>query len=438
MLTERIQEPAVTETESAMQQVVTTQATQPAECGPVDLERAIKLALANNPELKAVREDAAIADKNIDVARSAFWPQVSASYGYIMLNEQLSIPLLGTLLDQDFHMAELKVQWMLCDFGRSLGRLEQARFGKNIADLQYRRFRQTIIFQAADAYFNVLRAQKAKKVVGDALASARAHLKTAEDLYGQEIAAKNDVLRAKVQVAEFEQQRITAVNAEKLTISVLNRVMGVNVNCPTQIVDIQDKPSFEGTLPAALQQAIDHRPEFEQVQSAIRFQEAGEDVARAEFYPEIYAAGLVIQVDGAELVDGTYSLGNVGIRMDLFTGGRRSARLQQAHSRIIKAVETAKAVSDGIALQVKQSYLGIDEARSRLAVAEAAVSSANENRRLVLEKYKYTLATATDVADAEATNTRAEQNYYSALYDFHFAIERLNFAIGINDLNDKR
>jgi len=404
---------------------------------PVDLAKAIALAIVNNPELKASKEDTYIAEKQIDIARSAFLPQVSASYNYAVMNQEISVPLLGTILDQDFNLTEVKVQWMICDFGRSLGRLEQTRFYKNIADEQYRRKKQTIIYQTSEAYYNVLRARKAKKVASEAVATAKSHLKMAQDMFAQEVVAKNDVLRAKVQVAEFEQLLIKAANAEKLTVSALNRMMGLNVNSPTQVLDVSDKPTFNGTLKDSMQSAIDHRPEFMQVQSAIRLQEAGADVARAEFAPEIYTTGAVLNIQGADYIDDTYAIADIGIRMNLYTGGRRLASYEQAKSQIKKAVETAKSVSDGIALQVKQAYLGIDEARSRLAVAEAAVSSAAENRRLVSEKYEQSLATPTEVADAETANLRAEQNYYSALYDYHFAIERLRYAVGVNDATVK-
>jgi len=66
-------------------------------------------------------------------------------------------------------------------------------------------------------------------------------------------------------------------------------------------------------------------------------------------------------------------------------------------------------------------------------VAEKALSAARENARLVQEKYASSLATATDVADAEAALTDSQEDYYRTLYDLMSAVERLYFAMGTND-----
>jgi len=119
--------------------------------------------------------------------------------------------------------------------------------------------------------------------------------------------------------------------------------------------------------------------------------------------------------------------------MDLFSGGRTTAQTRVAERRIRKAVETAKQVCDGISLEVKQALLSVDDAQERLAVAKKAVSQAQENLRLVENKYEQTAATPTDVVDAETLKTRAQLNYFTALYDYIVAVERLRYATGTNE-----
>jgi outer membrane protein len=46
------------------------------------------------------------------------------------------------------------------------------------------------------------------------------------------------------------------------------------------------------------------------------------------------------------------------------------------------------------------------------------------------ERYKYQVATATDVLDAVTLLTQARVNYYSALSDFNVAKARLERAMG--------
>ncbi|MBW1723152.1 MAG: TolC family protein [Deltaproteobacteria bacterium] len=404
--------------------------------GPLTLQDAIAIALTNNHTLKISNEDAGIAEQQVYVARSLFLPQVTAGYGYDIRDREVVQgfgPQTIPIAEKEFQRAELKVQMTIWDFGRSLGNYQQAQLGREIADLTMQRVRQNIIYQVTQAYFNVLRAQKARDIAAEALEQARAHLKTATSLYENGVVDKNDVLRAEVHVAEVRQQLISAENALKLSISVLNNVLGINVNSPTMVKGVTEAPEFQMDLVSALRTAIDHRPEFKLVQKSIRMEKAGLKAARAEHFPRIYVAGTLSRLDDDYQVHKNSALGEVGIQIDLFSGGRTTAQIRVAERRIQKAAETARQVCDGIALEVKQALLGIEEARKRLAVAKKAVSQAEENLRLVENKYRQTAATPTDVVDAETLKTRAQMNYFTALYDYIVAVERLRYAMGTNE-----
>ena len=439
MLEQRLRKPTSIAEPNAAESRIEKGAATPLPAGPLDLRQAIDIALAHNPGLKATLQDVGIAEQQIQIARSAFLPQISGRYGHDFLDRDLEVSLPGglksTLLEREFQRAELDLKWMLWDFGRSLGRYRQAKFGREITSTNYRRLRHSVIYQTTEAYFNVLRAQKAREIAIDALYSAKSHLETAENLFSQEIVAKDNVLRAKVQVAEFKQQLIAAENAIRLTMNVLNRTMGVNVNRPTEIVDLTQEPEFNMAIDWALQQAINHRPEFEQVQLGIRLRQEELTTAQAEFLPEIFVANKLAHIEDTGELNKNVAFTEVGIQINLYSGGRRSAQVHQARREITKAIEVAKAICDTIALEVRQAFLAIEDAKARLDVAETVISLAAENRRLVLEKYRNTLATPTDVADVEAANTKAQQNYYTALYDYIFAVEQLQFAMGMNDLS---
>jgi len=177
------------------------------------------------------------------------------------------------------------------------------------------------------------------------------------------------------------------------------------------------------------------RPEFEQVQLGIRLRQEELTTAQAEFLPEIFVANKLTHIEDTGELNKNVAFTEVGIQINLYSGGRRTAQVHQARRQITKAIEVAKAICDTIALEVRQTFLAIEDAKARLDVAETVISLAAENRRLVLEKYRNTLATPTDVADVEAANTKAQQNYYTALYDYIFAVGLLQFAMGTNDLS---
>lgn len=60
-----------------------------------------------------------------------------------------------------------------------------------------------------------------------------------------------------------------------------------------------------------------------------------------------------------------------------------------------------------------------------------AVDQANENFRLVHLRLREGAATPTEIADAQASLTRAQQNYLNARYNYLIAMDRLDYAMGV-------
>ncbi len=63
-------------------------------------------------------------------------------------------------------------------------------------------------------------------------------------------------------------------------------------------------------------------------------------------------------------------------------------------------------------------------------MSETSIEQAEENLRMNEERYKYQVATATDVLDAVVLLAQARVNYVSALADFNIAKAALDRAMG--------
>ena len=144
------------------------------------------------------------------------------------------IPGLGTVpvglnLGTTFELAELKVQWLLLDFGRRLGLHEQARLASDIAGLQTERAYQTVADEVATAYYNVLRTEALRRTAQDALRRAEEQLADARKLQREGVVEREIVLRSEVQRAEARQQLHAATEAEFVALAGLNLAIGLKV-----------------------------------------------------------------------------------------------------------------------------------------------------------------------------------------------------------------
>src|SRR5439155_11035430 len=148
------------------------------------LSDAIAFALRNSPRLRSARAAIERARGQELVAFAPFLPQIDLFGQYGVVSDTLNpgVPgYTGSLRagdpgTRDYAQTELGLQWILYDFGRTGGRYRQAVARGGIAELQLLRADQTVEFDVATAYVDVLLARAFHRVQVDAVREAEAIL----------------------------------------------------------------------------------------------------------------------------------------------------------------------------------------------------------------------------------------------------------------------
>jgi outer membrane protein TolC len=424
-----------------------------AGCAPgqvLALPDAIALAFRLQPRLKTALETIRQAEGRQEIVSATFLPVLNAGYsqGGFHLNAggaslQLPgfsnsfnfIPGLGAIpfglnINTGYELAEMKLQWLVCDFGKRLGRYNQAGLLTDIAQLQTQRAYQTVANEVATAYYQVLRARALHRIATEAVRRGEDDLDVAKKLARGGVIEREKVLRAEVALAQTRRALDVAEEAEAVAVAALNLAIGLNVSTATRVVDAADVPPFTLGLADCLQAAVSRR-EFQVARKSVQAAQVGTRVAGADFAPRIVAEGALFDFQQAS-PRGHFdlALGFIKLEWGLFEGGRRVAELHIADSRLREAMSQAESVADTIAFQVNQTYRQLVVARRGIERSRPAVEQARENHRLVLARYRQGDATPAELTDAEASLTRAEQDYASSVYDYLTAIERLQYAMG--------
>ena len=146
---------------------------------------AIAFALRNNPRLRSARAAIERARGQEQVAFAPFLPQIDllGQYGVTSHNLAPGIPGARGIPPGDHARdpqlrakPKLALEWTLYDFGRTGGRYRQAVARERIAELQLVRADQTVAFDVAAAYLDVLLARASRRVQEDAIRRAEAIL----------------------------------------------------------------------------------------------------------------------------------------------------------------------------------------------------------------------------------------------------------------------
>jgi outer membrane protein TolC len=432
-------------------------ATDGAPCRPLTLPEAIALAFQLQPRLRSAIESIEQAARRQDIVHAAFLPvattgahvggfRLNVGGAGIPLDQSLQtlaqsftfIPFTGALpvgldINTGYEVAELKVQWLLCDFGRRLGRYKQAGLAVEIARLQADRARQTVANEVAVSYYQVLRARALGRTARASVRRAEDELEVARKLAKGGAEVREKVLRASVQLAQARRALDQTDEGEGVALAAFNLAVGLNVSAPTRLADEPaDVLPFEKTLAESLQAAVSQRREFAVAQRAIESAQVGLRVAKADFAPRLVADGSLLDFQqSAPRGHADLALGLIKLEWTLFEGGKRVAQKRLADSQVRDAVAQAEEVADTIAFQVNRAYRQVVASRKGIDRARPAVEDAQESYRLVLARFRTGEATASDIVEAESTLTRAEQDYLNSLYDYRTARVRLDYAVGV-------
>ena len=231
------------------------------------LERSVKEAIEKNWGVKTKEqktEEALYAKKK---ARADLLPQLSTSYNYTRLGQVYSIP--GTSVEiqprNNYQWQGTITQPLFTGFALSSG-YELAKLGVDLSNMDLELEKLDIALKAKQAYFNVLKADKAVEVARSAVESLQSHLKVAQNFYDVGMIPINDLLKAEVELANAGQDLIKAKNGAQLARASFNVVLSKPIDAPVNLKDIQEFAPEPVDFDRFYKEALLKRPEIRSVE----------------------------------------------------------------------------------------------------------------------------------------------------------------------------
>jgi outer membrane protein TolC len=261
-----------------------------------------------------------------------------------------------------------------------------------------------------------------------------AQLEVTKAFFDVGIVPKNDLLQAEVNLANARQALVRAENDVATAKVSFNTLLRREINTPLEVVDILAYKPFPLGFEAALEEALRQRPEVKAAQLNIDQAKENVKVARSGFFPTVSLAGNYgktsdeLSLNG-ELQSERWSLQALAT-ITLWNWGNTAYKVGESKVKVNQAEDSKNQLIDSITLEVKDDYLNMMVAEKNVSVAEKSIEQAEENLRMNEERYKYQVATQTDVINAVTLLTQARVNYYGALSDFNVAKAQLERAMG--------
>jgi outer membrane protein len=404
----------------------------------LDLKEALRLAWKANPSLQISRLQALIAGEEVVRARSGLLPQVKTQVGQTIYDDPLKFKFGGggnfPQTNRNFWSSQTSVNQLVFDFWGTPSKYMAAIKGQQASLLDTAQTRDNVFLTVAQGYFKTLRAQKMVEVAKQTVFDLKEHLRIAQDQYQFGIATFNDVLQAKVSLADAQQNLIVAETDFIDLRSALNKVLMLPVSAPTVLKD--EKVDLKAwALGDATDVALKQRSDLKASRERVHQQEKMVVETRAQFFPQFAVqGGHLYQVNNSLLHNNQWFV-IFGMNWNIFSGLDTKAALSQAKLKVQQLEEQHKDMNEQVQLDVQNAYLKIKETVDRIRTTETAVTQGEENLRLNEERYKESVGTATDVIDADTLLTRTRVNYWTAVYDHQMSKAQMLWAVGgINEL----
>ncbi|OYD14679.1 hypothetical protein CH333_07480 [candidate division WOR-3 bacterium JGI_Cruoil_03_44_89] len=435
----------------------------------ITLPEAIEMALEHNEGILAARDAVREAEAGVVIARSGFLPQISAQGSYTRLAElpaiemeapkygMMEVPVFGPTGDtigftvvpgivgtdiMKYQMGETEnyvgrasLQQPLFTWGKIFNGYQIANLNAEASQEDYRKQKNGLVFNVTKSFYGILVMRELVKLAEDAYKQTANHVDAVEERYQAGVASNFDLLRAKVQLKNMEPQVIRVKNGLELAKTGFKTLLGLPQDTTINLkgeLDVDVGTQYIVPLQESIDYAKSNRPETKALE--LRKEMAGKALAisKKANWPNI---ALIANYDYKKPLYfknewGTDWNVTVALQMPIFTGFGNRGKIRQVKYQFSQIEHGFKLLKEGIEMEVRASYLQLEEARKLVESQKENIAQAEEALSIVQERYKQGLATSLEVMDTQLAVTKAKANYLQALSDYVIAKAKLEKAIG--------
>lgn len=402
----------------------------------LQLQEAIELSVKNSKQLKANQAKIEEAVAAVEEAKEKKLPNASVSGSYLRLNSA-NISMKSQNSGGSGNGGEPKVNQLaygllnvsqpLYQGGRIRYGIESAEFLRKAASLDAEVAKEEIVQNTIEAYANLFKAHTAVRLMNENLATSRERVRELSNMEKNGLLARNDLLKAQLQASNVELSLLDAQNNEQVAMVNMNLMLGL----PTETELVLDtngiqRKNDDRVLDDYIKLAASNRKDIAATDIRKKAAETGIKIAKSEMYPSLNLTGGYIAADIPNFFSITNAL-NIGVGVSYNIGSlwKTKSKIKQAEARV-KQIEAGEAqLDDAIRLQVNRSYLSLISSRKKIDVNAMAVAQAEENYRIVKNKFDNSLATTTELLEADVAQLQARMAYTLSRADAFVAYHKL-------------
>lgn len=411
------------------------------------LKDCIQRALENHPSVQEVQWDVAIRRSELQQAQAGYQPTaelvnlagaVTGAKGDLLRYKNYDFDeRLGP-----FTRLEGQIVYPLFTWGKLPNGVKAASKGLEQELVTVEQKKAEAVREVKEFYYTLLYTRHVQSLLDDVREGFQKAVTTADERLKEGKVTQIDVLNLKVGYAGVAKEVEKLRNGVELTRAALLRVMGLSQTTAFDITDtaLIPQPARLREFEYYVQRLFANRPEWRKLRLGIQAKEAELQMATSDYFPTFflavpvrygYAPGRSRQLNPFANDDFNFAEAGpvLGLRWSL-SFGETAAKVARSKAELLKLHSQEKTAVASFPVEVKEAYLGITEAESRMAITADGRKAGRALVTLAVANFELGIGEPQDIFLGLGNYARAANDYYEAVRDYNIALAKLSFVVG--------
>jgi outer membrane protein len=421
----------------------------------------------NNSNVKVARLDEQIGKHQVNEVKGRALPQININGNF---EDKVKVPLMVIPAGSPFAAAagpaganglafragyqyfstlQAEATQMIIDPSFGIG-LKAANRSKELYRQSTEQVSEQVALNISNSYYNVVVLNEQLSLLKTNLESTRKILAVTELQMANGVAKQVDVKRLRVNASNLESQITQAELNYNNAMNNLKYNMGMPLEQNLVLADTSLATGAETMLNEKAENAYENRIEYKLGKTNLELQKLNIKNQRSGYFPTLSAYanyGYVGQgptfgffkTPENRWVEYTTSSIGLRLRIPVFDGLQRNARIQQANIKYRQQEENLNLLKQGINLEVSNATAQYNNTLKRVEAEKANEELAQEVYQITQLEFREGVSTSTDLVQAETAWRVAQNTYTRTLFELFNARLNVEKAKGnlMNYLNTK-
>lgn len=401
----------------------------------LSLKESIQLVVSSNTRAQFATTQSTISKYELDVLKNNLYPSMKVSGQYLRLtnanvnsslssgNASNSTPQVSQLL-----LGQASVSMPLYSGSRLKNSIKASEnmYQSELAKAQF--VQEELSIEVIELYAALYKSQEMAKLYEENKKTAHQRTTDFAAMLDNGLLAKNDLLKAQLQEANVELMQANALK----NISIFNYELTLLLGFSESTLIEFDIESMKKELALSQTMKLEaNRFDLLAAQSQEKAAQTGIKIAKGNYYPTLTLMGGYIAFDLKDVitVNNAVNLG-VGFSYDIASLFKNGKEVKLAKVKAALAQKATTLLEEHIKSEIHKATENYQYALKQSVVYQKSLEQSIENYRIVKDKYDNTLASTTELLEADDQQLQSKINFSLSQAEVALKYYQLQFAEG--------